>query len=160
MEQELTYSLYLVAFIDVLGQRPLIRNLPFPGERTKVLDQLKNTAGVVLGLRNTFDNLFNILETYRPLTNQLPPDQKEEAKRLTKCDIRYTGFSDSIAINVPITNQDDSCSDMNGVYSCLFSLCSVLLMSLAVGHPIRGGVDIGPCLSLPNGEVYGAALEK
>ena len=163
MEIELQYSLYLVAYIDVLGQRSRIRELPFPDAQTdksKITEKLKGTAGVVLGLRNTFKDLFEIVASPGPLISSLPKDQKKNAQRFTKCDIRFHGFSDSIAISVPLINQNENCEEMNGIHACLFSLCSVLLMSLAVGHPIRGGVDIGPCLSLSSTEVYGAALEK
>jgi len=76
------FSLYLVAFIDVLGQRHKLRELSLPQnnseiERNKILEQLRNTAGKILRIRRDFDIAFSALSNPEPLVSNLPIEQKK-----------------------------------------------------------------------------------
>jgi hypothetical protein len=162
---EYKYSSFLVAFIDVLGQRSKLRQLALPKndtdeERGKILSQLRETAGVILGLRKDFELSFAEYSKEGPLFSELPDKDRQEANKITNFDIMFHSFSDSIAISLPLTDDNDSFTTMIGINACLVALCSIMIASFAKGNPIRGGVDIGPCLTLSETEVYGAALER
>jgi hypothetical protein len=160
---EIPYSFYLVAYVDILGQRAKIRDLRMPlnqEDYDRTLASLKETAGVVLGLRDMFETSFSELSKPSEISNNLSPEMQSEIMKLRRNEINFMGFSDSIIVSVNLANNDYNLTPMNGIYPALFTLCNVFLSMLAIGHPIRGGIDIGPCVSLPNSEIYGAALER
>jgi hypothetical protein len=79
--EEYSYSDYIVVFIDVMGQKDLLRQLAIPAndqEYKQTLDILRDTAGIVLGLRHAFDTFYNSLNAHllifssmlRPRTNR------------------------------------------------------------------------------------------
>jgi hypothetical protein len=155
------YALHLVAFIDVLGQRPRIRDLkmPSPENNDEIIEQLKVTAGVVIKLREMFKTAFEA-SPEPPDLIKLSEEQKTSFRKLIESKIRMHAFSDSVIISISLANENENCTPMNGITPCLFALCTVFLTMLAMQHPIRGGIDIGPCISFPDSEVYGAALER
>jgi len=167
MAKEIVLRNYLVAFIDVLGQRSKLRKIELPQSDSPeahqaALKSLQDTAGVILKLRNAFQSGFELYKTPSPIVQSLPEQAKKKALEIVKNEIRYQYFSDSIVISLPITASNDGCTDIIGIHQCLFTLCSVFIGCLSEDCPIRGGVDIGPCIQMPDSEneVYGAALEK
>jgi hypothetical protein len=92
--------------------------------------------------------------------NSQPANIKDEMIKLTRCEINSLGFSDSIVINIPLSDKYPESAKLLSIWACLASLCMHFLVNLAEGKPFRGGVDIGPCLAFPSKEVYGAALER
>jgi hypothetical protein len=163
---EHNYSLYLVALVDILGQRDKLFNLPLPQngspqEIEEVKRQLRDTAGAVLRIRKDFRTSFELSNKPGPLISQLPEKEKKIALDMNDSGIRLFGFSDSVVISLPITSKYNFYSSVVGINACLYALCSVFMASFANGHPIRGGVDIGPCITLESkNEVYGAAVES
>jgi hypothetical protein len=167
MATEIILRNYLVAIIDVLGQRSKLRKIEVPQSDSPeahqmALKSLQDTAGVILKLRKAFQSGFEPYKTPGPMVQSLPEQAKKKAIELLRNEIRYQYFSDSIVISLPITAKNDGCTDIIGIHQCLFTLCSVFIGCLSEGCPIRGGVDIGPCIQMPDNEneVYGAALEK
>ena len=57
-------------------------------------------------------------------------------------------------------NDKEHCIPISDTYTALLGACSLVLSSLAVGHPIRGGVDVGLCMGIEPNEIYGAAIER
>jgi hypothetical protein len=162
-ENEFQFGHYFVAYMDVLGQKELLRNLTFPeNEEEKVIsiNNLKSTAGVILEFRDMIEKTFESFTRPTPDLEYYPKDIQDKIFNFTKPEINYRSFSDSIIINISLANDNEHCTPMNGIFLCLITLCSTYLVMLAKGHPVRGGVDIGPCLSLYNNEVYGSALER
>lgn len=158
------YCHYLIAFLDVLGQRQRLRELrDLPttnAELERTLEILRDTAGVVLFLREAFDRIFHEYAKPAGLIDTIPPDRQQIAQELVRSKVEYSGFSDSLIIAIQLANQDSHCTPMNGVYACLCGVATVFTILLAAGHPVRGGIDVGLGLRLPTGEVYGPALER
>ncbi len=48
---------------------------------------------------------------------------------------------------------------IHGVYDMLATSAAVMMLQLAVGRPIRGGIDVGAGIEV-DGELFGAALVK
>jgi hypothetical protein len=163
---EYKYSLYLVALVDVLGQRQKVKQLTLPQEdtpeeRAKLIAKLKETAGVILRIRKEFYESFEIMNTPGPFVANLPEPERNNLIKLNRCQLELFGFSDSITISIPLTAENEFYSAILGINACLISLCSSMLNALGHGHPIRGGVDIGPCITMGSkNEVYGSALES
>lgn len=157
------YSEYLVSYVDILGQKNLLRTLIMPknqNEMENTISILRSTAGVIISFREMFEKTFELYSKPSPDLLIYPENIRSKIIQLRKTDIRFHGFSDSVIISLTLANNNDNCKPIMGIYGILFTLCSVYLTMLAIGHPIRGGIDIGPCLSLSENEVYGAALER
>lgn len=145
---------HLVAFLDVLGQREKFKALRLPTtpeDKATVAEVLKQTAGLVLELRNVFDTNFTAFEA--GLTN---------LKKHTDKPVRpkFMGFSDSFVTSVPIRNDNGDLALIVTIISALSAAAAVMGVSLASGHPLRGGIDVGLATEIGPQEIYGTALEK
>jgi hypothetical protein len=145
---------HLVAFLDVLGQRERFKALYLPStpeERAEVAAVLTQTAGFVLELRNIFDKQFTAFES------GLPNIRKYTDEPLRP---RFVGFSDSFVTSVPIRNKGGDLALMVTIASALSATATVMQVSLASKHPLRGGIDVGLATEIGPGEIYGTALER
>jgi hypothetical protein len=84
---------HLTVFLDVQGQREKFKGLRLPktpDEHAAVQEVLKDTAGFVVGLRDTFRRNFEAFEAgiSRKRGEHLQP--------------RFVGFSDSFVVSVPL----------------------------------------------------------
>ena len=147
---------YLVAYLDVLGQRERLRELPMPRtaeEFPAFQETLKGTAGIVLDLRRLFRKYFEWFAA--GITS---PEIGKAAQV-----INFRGFSDSFVVSVPLKDEEPWRYLMTPVvasYSTLFAACSVMIASLASKHALRGGIDVGWGVNIAEGEIYGAALAR
>lgn len=150
-----TLGHYLVAFLDVLGQREKFRALKLPKcpeEHALVGEVLRQTAGFVVELREQFRKQFT--EFDKGLTN---------FHRRAKEPIRpqFVGFSDSFVTSVPLWSQnDDQLINVVTVFSALSAAGVVMLTSLASNHALRGGIDVGLATKITDEEIYGTALQR
>jgi hypothetical protein len=150
-----TLGSYLVAFLDVLGQREKFRALRMPKspeEHASVGEALRQTAGFVVRLREIFKTQFAEFE--RGLT---------KLRQRTNEMIRpnFVGFSDSFVTSVPLWRKDgDTLISVVAVLSALSAAGVVMLTSLASKHALRGGIDIGLATQIESDEIYGTALER
>jgi hypothetical protein len=154
-KRQLDLGHYLVASLDVLGQRDRFRGLYLPknaDEAAAVSEVLTHTAGLVLDLREAFDEQFESFEA--GATSILQRHTKEPVRP------KFVGFSDSFVTSVPLRNEGSSLVDIVTVFSALSAASIVMLMSLASRHPLRGGIDVGLATQIGPQEIYGTALEK
>lgn len=141
---ELCY--YLVAFIDILGQKEALQELerlPKTDEEREVLYQtLKKTYGVVDKFRTRFKRYF---------------DEIRNADK--ECKIRLHSFSDAIIIHVPLGQRLNQIP-MIDIYASIATCAAVFLDMLSEQHACRGGIEVGVAGEMYEGEIYGAALNK
>lgn len=156
-------NFYVVAFVDILGQRSLLRDLKTLPQHTgkdleKFTDLLRQTAGTVEGLRTLFQSYFQANRRTADYEMFLPGIASNKIK-LQSNPLVFKMFSDFVAIYLSL--QDDvNILPMSGVYSVIVSAASICLLSLAAQKPIRGGIDIGIGLELDNNDIYGSALSR
>lgn len=153
------YGFHCVAFLDILGQRRKLRQLPrLPRKDEETTKLLAETAGYVRLLREHLSNLFEEFQKPSEPLAVLPKyaqDRILDARRAVK----YRGFSDSIIMDVPFQGDEEQFAPMTGVFGCM-AACSMLhFIALSYKRPIRGGIDVGAGLELTEGEVYGPVLE-
>ncbi|HKF51311.1 MAG TPA: hypothetical protein VKB26_03290 [Candidatus Acidoferrales bacterium] len=150
-----TLGCHLVVFLDVLGQREKFRALRLPKspeEYASVAEVLRQTAGFVVGLRETFQRQF--AEFDRGLTNF--HQRTEEPIRPN-----FVGFSDLFVTSVPLWNRNgDHLATTVTISSALSAASVVMLTSLANRHALRGGIEVGFATEIAQGETYGTALER
>jgi hypothetical protein len=141
---------YLVAFLDVQGQREKFRNLKVPNndaEREALNTVVLGTAGFVDRLR---DQLRAELQDFEAevskswgLTESLLP--------------RFAAFSDSLVMSIGLWNVGHLAT-IGRIHSILKASCNAMLKCFSEGHALRGGIEMGFSTELESGEVYGNAL--
>lgn len=161
---QLFFQHYLVAFLDVLGQRRGLReikDLPTndkaKGDFTK---KLQDTFGKVDALRGAFRNYFKTAESCPPNAGLVPPEYRDEFVASQKSEAYFYGFSDSIIIAVPLMSKDENCTAMNGIFSTLVATGGISLIALSAKVALRGGLDVGVAAQIEGREIYGPALER
>lgn len=164
MKGDLMFQNYLIVFIDLLGQKDALRkitNIPTNDiEEKEFIEHIKNTVGKVLHLRESFKEYFEAANSYVPETTLVAPELREEFIAAQKTEIIFNGYSDSVIIAVPLMNNDENCTAINGIYSALVATCGIGLLFLSVGIPFRAGLDVGIGTRINEKEVYGLALER
>lgn len=164
--QSNTLSLYCIAFLDILGQKDDIlslRDIPLTQEdKDKAIRILRSTVGTVINLRKAFHNFSEERNRDRGRFDYLPPEQQAEVQKIRQNKAEIRGVSDSTIITIPLSSDGEFAASILSIYSSLWSICAMFVLSLLTGKPFRGGVDIGWGLRLPDApeEVYGSALVK
>ncbi|MGC2333632.1 MAG: hypothetical protein WA581_19430 [Candidatus Acidiferrales bacterium] len=154
MEKHYILGHHLVGFLDVLGQREKFRQLEIPKtpeDHTRVGRVLRETAGFVSDLRDTFQSNFKAFESgisIGPLG------------MLGSVQPKFVGFSDSFVVSVALRNDRGDLIPIISVFAALSAAATVMLTSLASQHALRGGMDVGLATEIGAGEIYGTALER
>lgn len=163
--QTLVLCHYTVAFIDLLGQQEFLRDLrslPNSENRQEIelaKEHLKNTYGAVTRMRKFFNDSFvGYTKKTRDLS-ELTLEQRKEFNTLTNNPIEFQSFSDSIVIFMPLKT-DTAKLPVRGIYGILGAAATTSLCCLALGHPIRGGIDIGIGMDIAKNDFYGPALSR
>jgi len=163
-EKSIIVQEFLIAFLDVLGQRGELRDLltvpTNEEELTRTTATLKRTLGFVTMVRDSFRILFTQYNEPSQFAKSLPDRERMLLKELCRSEISFYGFSDSFVVAIPLGTQDDHCTQINGVYAALLAACWIQFVCLFREHALRGGIDVGVGVQLEGGEVYGAALER
>lgn len=158
---ELVASYYAVAFIDLLGQREAMRDLDrlpeTKAEEAKFIAALKNSAGVVDDLNRSLRQFLDAAEEEH--RQSYPEPLREVLAEMTAWELKHQRFSDGLVIFASLANKDRTCPVV-GVGQMLLAAASLMLMSLAKGKPIRGGIDVGVGMELHPGELYGPVVAK
>jgi hypothetical protein len=164
MKGDLMFENYLVVFIDLLGQKDALRKITkIPTndiEKQEFIEHVKNSVVKVLHLRESFEDHFDVANSYVPDTTLVAPELREEFIASQETEVIFNGFSDSVIIAVPLMNSDENYTAINGVYSALVATCGIGLLFLSVGIPFRAGLDVGIGTRINEKEVYGLALER
>ena len=165
---KLDIGYYVVAFIDLLGQQEHLRalsdlpNKEDPAQMDAFRAALKQTYGVVTGMRQSFQSFFNSY-SHRQISqsdlNQLTLEQRKQYDELTNNPIQFQRFSDSMVIFLSLRT-DRFKLPTGGIFGVLGAAATSFLCGLAAGHPIRGGIELGVAMEMTKGEIYGAALAR
>jgi len=165
---DIDISYYVVAFIDVLGQQEHLRTLTVQPDKENAAQMksfraaLKQTYGVVTGMRDSFQKFFSSFS--QPQMNQdrlrqLTPEQRRQYAELTSNPVQFQRFSDSIIVFLSLKT-DRFKLPTSGIFGILGATASSFLYGLAAGHPLRGGIELGIAMEMTRGEIYGAALAR
>lgn len=145
------FGYYFVAVIDVLGQRKALqefRGLPSSkAEMDHFIRAAKQTFGVVEGIRESFRGFYKTYsDPTREIKHELRPEQEKLFRQLRRCDkLIFHGFSDTFFTLVPLGSETniDTAIALNGVAAGLKACSVTMLHTLAAGHALRGGIEVG-----------------
>lgn len=150
---EVRFGDYLIGYFDVLGQsNRLLEFSKAPPEREDAIQHLKQTVGVILGVRRCFEQYF---EAEEELSASLPLDARGI---LNHAGLVHWGFSDTYIVAVALRGDDQMSAVIYSIYRTICAASLTWLVSLSRGHPLRGGIEIGPAADIGPAEVYGPAL--
>jgi hypothetical protein len=159
-----TFGFFVAIYLDVLGQQDEwheIKSLPeSQEEKAQLFKTLKRTVGFLSDFRNWINHALKTLDQSSGVPN-IPPEYIEDFKLLQKSDIRMQVFSDSILVSIPLEEADGATVPIVGIYNALHAVSIVLPMAMMQGHSIRGGINVGLGMRMPEtGEVYGPVLNS
>ena len=156
-QKNIDIGYYIVGYFDILGQQERLRSLRSLPDKSDAeqmksfIKDLKGTYGVVTGMRCMFENFFKSFSKMDSDISILTPKQRKIYKKLTSNPIQIKSFSDAIIVFVSLRT-DKVKLPTRGVWGIIAAAASTALLSLAAGHPIRGGIDIGLGISNSNFE--------
>ena len=160
---KINYYFYLLAFIDVLGQKEAFADLgnePLTDDHPKLIEAHKQTAFFIETLRNAFKDFFDAYTEEREPKAKVPPEKMDQFKAMLKSNLKHQRFSDCIQAYVCLHTDKYHSNAVNGVYGTLLACGGMLLLSLASKKAFRAGVEVGLGTELDNGEIYGPVLYK
>jgi len=111
-------------------------------------------------MRQMFKHAFETYERRSVDTNSLTPEQFEVYEQLSNKPIQFYGFSDSMVIFQTLRITEAAKLPVRGIFGIIVAAATTFIGCLGVGHPIRGGIDLGVGVEPSGGEVYGAALSR
>ena len=164
-DEEYTYRYYLVAFLDILGQREKLRqikSLPTDEkEFEKFINLVRETQGTVLKFRKTFLKFFKGFFKKRPIPENLTEDQKtnylEIKQRAEKLKPVLNTFSDTVVIYVQLSDEN-GIIQADGILSSILAIAGCFHVLMSGGNIFRGGLEIGLACRIGQNEIYGPAL--
>lgn len=159
----INYYHYLLAFVDVLGQREAFQNLenqPLADNHPKLIEAHKQTVLFVETLRNGFKDFFDAYTAEKEPSVKVSPEKMDQFKAMLKSNLKHQRFSDCIQAYVCLHTDKYHSNAINGVFGTLLACGSMLLLSLAMKKAFRAGIEVGLGTELDNGEIYGPVLYK
>lgn len=157
---------YAAAFIDLLGQKEalagcsLVPNVQNEATRNEFISTIKASIGAIQKLHQSFRDYFDSFTNYRSeLAENLPPDALSEYKKLRRTNLKFQRFSDGLVAYVSLGDPDVPVP-LNSVFGLIASCGGLCLLGLAMGEPLRIGIDVAWGVELENNELYGCVIAK
>jgi len=155
---------YLVAFLDVLGQKDIFTKLAQIRSIEEIDEEIKRDISENLyyleQLRKNLEKYFNEYTRGEASPGLVDESHKDKFDQMRKSEIHFQFFSDSIIAFIPLEFKSFYSVTVNGAWGLLGASCAAILGSLALNHSIRGGIEINWGTRLKSGEIYGPALNK
>jgi hypothetical protein len=162
MKNGYNYGYYLVAFVDVLGQKEAFRDINAMPETEEASQNLlnahKQTVGFVRRFRDRFRDFFDAYTKEKESEIKIPQEKKEQFNAMRKSILKYTSFSDCIQAYVPLRSEEYHSQCINGVFGVLGACGCMLLQSLSENKSFRAGLEVGIGTELESDELYGPAF--
>ena len=163
--REIGVGYYVVAYIDLLGQKDVLRNLKdLPDESNpdswdSFLNTLRDVYSPIKHMRTSFRQFFDSFSQRSGDIGELNKQQRDAFKAATSYPIRIQPFSDAVVISVPLRIAEYRVPT-RGILGVLSAAAMTCIFCLAAGHPLRGGIDVGIAMDMSSNEIYGAALAR
>jgi hypothetical protein len=162
-DRDLRFGYWFVAYLDLVGIRRAFANTNFvPGEDAAKADELipllRASVGAIRDMRKGLENYFAGMANADPegrVFADLPPEKAAQAMRLRKTRVRRDAVSDGIVVACSL-GPEDGHFPIRGVYEGIGACSTMMLIQLAAGRPIRGGLDVGTGIEVDD-ELFGAA---
>ena len=161
-----TVQLWAVGFLDLLGQRAALRKMDFLPEGNDDVRKAKLVEAVVgsVGVIENFYRLYQVFgeggvrSTDDPIPG-VPPDAQKLVREWLSTDLRHARFSDGLMVYSSLVASPQH-SPVAALFRLVCASGALMLTSLAWGHPIRVGLDVGTGIEVERGQLHGPAVVK
>lgn len=164
---QLNVANYVVAFIDLLGQRAALRDQGLLHTvSSEIFDQqflqkIKSSVGSIAVLQERASDMMEAMRAREDsaLRQSLPEERRAEWDEGYRPVLKSQNWSDGLMFFTPVADKLARCPTL-GVYQILALTGALCFMGLASAKPLRGGIEIAWAMELNQGELYGAALAR
>jgi hypothetical protein len=163
--RKLLHGYWFVAYLDLLGIRRAFLNTDFlPGDdtrrQTELIEALQLSVGAIRRLRSQLAACFVAKDGDRPQVSfaGLPPEKLAESARLQKARVRRDPISDGVVVACPLMPEDGH-FPTRGVWDGITACVTLMLVNLAEGRALRGGLDVATAIEIDD-ELFGAAIVR
>lgn len=161
------YSLFLVSYIDIMGQGRVLERVGSLGmpQDAAGLSELRRVFAKALRdmtfVRDSFKTFVASMSDERPVPAGLPSEVAEHYGEFRHVDIRQRPFSDSLLMTSRLAGSErfGSWCPINTIWVHLFGLAAMFMTALANRIPLRGGIALGYGIEI-DGEYVGPALQR
>ncbi len=157
---------YVVVFLDLLGQKERLVELPKlvpSGGLTPELEKaIRNTYGATFALRETIKSGFEGHEHHKvdpKLLEGLTDTQRGLFKNMASSKIHLQYMGDAIVLYSKLTNEHGELS-LRSILMMLGNCALAMLIQFGRGNPIRGAIEIGIAMDCEEFGIYGSALHS
>jgi len=162
---KLMYRSYVVAVLDILGQKDAIRRLAevdtvSPSSwQPDVIQALKGSLGRRDAVANAIVDSFRLTcsDTGTKKIAELDAQQRELLSRFPQPEIKTFQFSDMVVAYMPFMTSERE-PRVRDLMAMMSACATALLTFISLGLPIRGGVELDYGLEPGNNEIYGPAF--
>lgn len=162
-QQTMNYCAYLVAFFDILGQRDKMNRITLPpvGDEASNDDKFKQDILQLYKNVKTFRKYFaDAIKSFTKsviANDEIPEQAKLFLKKLREHPITYRNFADSVIVHIRLKGDEMQYAG-RAIYGVIAAAAVTFNDCMAMGVPIRGGIDLGFALNIGPDEIYGPAL--
>lgn len=164
VQEQLEYI--AVAFLDLLGHREALRGLKrmpeSPQGILRAKQVMQRTACAALEMRK------DVLNFQSGFSGSGLRERGAEGSEIPLCKeglftgqpkMTVYGLSDAIVVAVQLGAPEEEHLPIMGVHRLLSTATMVMMKYLGLGHPLRGGIELGPG-AIIEGELFGPALVR
>ena len=163
--REVGFGNYLVAFLDLLGQRNALHGqgllpvLQSDADRDQFKKTAINSIGSIINLQKTSEDIFQGYnkQNLSHLKELLPPETHELIDDLNAGEINTQRWSDGLVLYYCMRGSN-VLRDLSAYHALITRTGSNALVGLARGQPIRGGIEVSWGVELHQNELYGPAV--
>jgi hypothetical protein len=159
-----SYDFYIVSIIDILGQSEKLNDLEIDPaisreseEFAKFNSLMRDTIGGVIEFRESIKELNNAFTKDLVPPEGFSDEQKEVFRKYSTADVTCNFFSDLAILNISLKGNPHPVSSISSLF---YQLSLLFLSSLAKGIPLRGAIDVGQCMKMEDGDIYGSGLYR
>jgi len=156
---------YLVAFIDLLGQREQMKELLFMPPKSEVHAR-EDFSARMTKLMSAVTFVQNCITQHAESANShhlekiegVDESTQARVQQYRKTELHFQSFSDGIVLFSPLASKGHY--PLGSAYSILCACASTMLLSLAEGFPFRAGIAIGAGCTLHENDIYGPVVAE
>lgn len=164
---DVKFQKYITVLFDILNQREHLAKLARLPESMEEQSEFTSAARKSIGTVNDLrDGFLKYYDSYhdRERSNFDHPFPNDSSKELFNNLTLYQKpkfqfFSDTILVYTPVFS-DNGEPFLSSVLGTILSSATMMLVSLAEGVPVRGGIDIGIGTECFGEEIYGPVLSS
>lgn len=162
IKKNFEFCFYISGFIDVLGQKELLRTIrefpDTPEKEQQAKRVLRETVGFLDRLRDDIRNF--AAKVAMPSDRPELPETVKKLRSEVAAEVSISHFSDFVHLYFPLRSDGHSCKALTAVYSILGATGTHFLMCLASEKALRGAIDVGMAADAWDGEIYGPVTDS